>query len=84
METYVSSIYLLQCSQALVTQQAVVDVQSQKMVLVFPGIEKTVSSWAPFSGPDDGPVDDADVPLFMSSRDRNSFLDAVSYLWPLC
>ncbi|KAJ6566920.1 hypothetical protein B0H19DRAFT_1067182 [Mycena capillaripes] len=79
MNSSVSSIYLLQCSQALVTQQAVVDVQSQDMVMVFPGIEKTVSSRAPFSGPDDGPVDDDGVPLFMSSRDGNLFLDAWAY-----
>ncbi|KAJ6566922.1 hypothetical protein B0H19DRAFT_1374294 [Mycena capillaripes] len=76
MDTSVSSVYLLQCSQVLVNQTAVVDVQSQKIIIVSPSIEKTVSSWAPFPGPEDGQVDADGVPLFIDSSDGNLFLDA--------
>ncbi|KAJ7123467.1 hypothetical protein C8R44DRAFT_783835 [Mycena epipterygia] len=51
MNTSVSSVQLLQCSQSLVNQTAVVDSQSGKIIpgTVFPGIEKTNSNWMPRS-----------------------------------
>jgi hypothetical protein len=76
MKTSVSSLQFLRCSQSLVNQNAVLDTQSAT-VMVYPSIEKNVSSWAPFHGPEDGPVDKDGVPLFMNSSVGNLFLDAV-------
>ncbi|KAJ7046012.1 hypothetical protein C8F04DRAFT_1024417, partial [Mycena alexandri] len=77
----VSSVYWLRCSQTLINQKAVVDVQSQNVVMLSPNIEKTHSLWAPFSGPYDKPVDTPRV--FMNSSDGNLFLDiwAKWYSW---
>ncbi|KAJ6491169.1 hypothetical protein C8R45DRAFT_928996 [Mycena sanguinolenta] len=76
MNTSVAAIQLLRCSQSLVNQKAVVDSQSGHMITVEPDIRKTVSSWAPYSGPFDGPKDSGGYPLSISSMGGNLFLDA--------
>ncbi|KAJ6529839.1 hypothetical protein B0H19DRAFT_1082946 [Mycena capillaripes] len=48
MRTTVSSIQVLQCSQTLVAQKAIVDPQSRKMLAVDPPIKKIVSAISPF------------------------------------
>jgi hypothetical protein len=47
MNTSVSSIQLLRCSQSLVSQKAVIDAQSLQLMTVTPSIAKTVSAWSP-------------------------------------
>ncbi|KAJ7123473.1 hypothetical protein C8R44DRAFT_783855 [Mycena epipterygia] len=50
MNTSVSSVQLLQCSQSLVSQTAVVDSQSRQIIpgTVSPEIEKASSMWLPY------------------------------------
>ncbi|KAF7359664.1 hypothetical protein MVEN_00690500 [Mycena venus] len=45
------SIRILGCSQSPVTQTAVVDAQSNKLLTVEPAIRKTTSAWLPYKGP---------------------------------
>ncbi|KAJ7825562.1 hypothetical protein B0H14DRAFT_2596512 [Mycena olivaceomarginata] len=47
MNTSVSEIQLLSCSQSLVSQTAVLDAQSLRLMAVNSSIEKSVSSWTP-------------------------------------
>ncbi|KAJ7227522.1 hypothetical protein C8J57DRAFT_1730886 [Mycena rebaudengoi] len=51
MQSSVSSVQLLRCSQSLTAQTAVVDSQSHKILSAEPSIVKTASVWAPYSGP---------------------------------
>ncbi|KAJ6491072.1 hypothetical protein C8R45DRAFT_1213169 [Mycena sanguinolenta] len=76
MNSSVAVIQMLRCSQSLVNQKAVVDSQSGHIIMVEPDIHKTVSSWAPYPGPFDGPMDSEGFPLSISSTDGNLFLDA--------
>jgi hypothetical protein len=80
----ISSVQLIRCSLSLVNQTAVVDAQSRKLIAVYPNIAKTVSSWAPYTGPYDGPTghdgDPTDhdyIPLSIDSPSENFLLDAV-------
>ncbi|KAF7368352.1 hypothetical protein MVEN_00156800 [Mycena venus] len=41
-------VQILQCSQTLVSQRAVVDAQSREILSVEPDIRKTTSAWIPF------------------------------------
>ncbi|KAF7344163.1 hypothetical protein MVEN_01706500 [Mycena venus] len=40
------SIYLLECSQALVSQTAVLEARSRQLISVAPSMQKTVSTWS--------------------------------------
>ncbi|KAJ7238348.1 hypothetical protein B0H12DRAFT_1254229 [Mycena haematopus] len=44
-DDYPTSIQLLQCSQSLVSQQAIVDSQSHQLIAVTPDMTKTASAW---------------------------------------
>ncbi|KAF7328744.1 hypothetical protein MVEN_02503100 [Mycena venus] len=48
MNTSVSSIQVLRCSQSLVSQTAVVDLQTQKVIEINPPLEKNTSTWLPY------------------------------------
>ncbi|KAJ6491134.1 hypothetical protein C8R45DRAFT_928961 [Mycena sanguinolenta] len=69
-------------TSSLINQQAVVDTQSGHVISVEPDIRKTTSSWAPYSGPFDGPKDSDDFPLSMSSMSGNLFLDTWGVWYP--
>ncbi|KAJ7662613.1 hypothetical protein DFH06DRAFT_356072 [Mycena polygramma] len=45
----VSEVQILVCSQTLVSQTAVVDAQSNELLTVEPGIQKTTSYWQPYT-----------------------------------
>ncbi|KAJ6482659.1 hypothetical protein C8R45DRAFT_1150174 [Mycena sanguinolenta] len=53
-----------------------VDSQSGHIITVEPDIRKTVSSWAPYPGPFNGPNDHEGYPLSMYSTSGNLFLEA--------
>ncbi|KAJ6491201.1 hypothetical protein C8R45DRAFT_1096710 [Mycena sanguinolenta] len=76
MNTSVAVIQMLRCSQSLVNQKAVVDSQSGHIITMEPDIRKTISSWAPYPGPFDGPMGFNNHPLSMYSMSGNLFLDA--------
>jgi hypothetical protein len=48
MNTSVSSIQVLRCSQSLVSQTAVVDLKTQKVIEINPSLEKNTSTWFPY------------------------------------
>ncbi|KAJ7108131.1 hypothetical protein C8R44DRAFT_803673 [Mycena epipterygia] len=54
MHSSVSSIQVLQCSLAFVTQTAVVESQSGQILAVEPTIKKTASEWLPYRNPEPG------------------------------
>ncbi|KAJ6578074.1 hypothetical protein B0H19DRAFT_1229976 [Mycena capillaripes] len=49
MNTSVSSIQVLRCSQSLVSQTAVVDLKTQKVIDINPPLEKNTSTWFPYT-----------------------------------
>ncbi|KAJ7080307.1 hypothetical protein C8R44DRAFT_824305 [Mycena epipterygia] len=51
MNTSVSSIQILRCTQSLVNGTAVVEAQSGKAVSLQPDLKKTTSAWAPYTDP---------------------------------
>ncbi|KAJ7506034.1 hypothetical protein B0H11DRAFT_328788 [Mycena galericulata] len=66
----VSSIFPFQCFQSLVSQTAVVDVQSGRLITVQPDIVKTTSTWSP---PGSGDTNDPENALV---HPGTSYIDA--------
>ncbi|KAJ7935839.1 hypothetical protein B0H13DRAFT_1853952 [Mycena leptocephala] len=48
-----STIQIIGCSQSLFNQTAVVDSQSRKVLTLEPEFQKTISTWSPYTGPQD-------------------------------
>ncbi|KAJ7144492.1 hypothetical protein C8R44DRAFT_973968 [Mycena epipterygia] len=65
MNTSVSTLQAFQCTQSLVNQTALVDVQSRNVIQVAPGFEKNSSTWLPSVASND------------YNTTQNSFLDLV-------
>ncbi|KAJ7503703.1 hypothetical protein B0H11DRAFT_2355401 [Mycena galericulata] len=68
MSSSVSSILPFQCMQSLVSQTAVVDLQSGQLITVQPNIVKTTSTWLP-------PGPDANNPGNVYVQPRTSYID---------
>ncbi|KAJ6469944.1 hypothetical protein C8R45DRAFT_937575 [Mycena sanguinolenta] len=49
--TNISTLQLFRCSQSLVRQTAVVDAQTMHLFSIEPDIQKTASTWMPYTGP---------------------------------
>ncbi|KAJ7137197.1 hypothetical protein C8R44DRAFT_768626 [Mycena epipterygia] len=72
MNTSISTIQVLRCSQTLVNQTAVVDAQAHKLLEAVPSINKTASVWT--SG---------NPPLESNATTGNGFLDAWATLYQM-
>ncbi|KAJ7745211.1 hypothetical protein DFH07DRAFT_963429 [Mycena maculata] len=76
MNTSVSTIQVLRCSQTLVHQTAVVDAQARKLLVVTPNINKTASVWKSNNGPIASEIN-------QTASTGNAFLDAWATLYQM-